>query len=124
MENGLRRSRCLWDGETQELSQAVSISSGCAASEKKKKTSDAASHVCFSPGRRDEMARRQRRRCVQGAPVITAEAAPLPKDGDTGVPLQICICLTLGPARPAPAFIYCSPARDTGKPLNWFVCFS
>lgn len=67
---------------------------------KKKKTSDAASHVCSSPGRQHEMARRQPRTL---RPRDYRRSAP--KDNDAKAPLQICICLTLGPPRLARIYL-------------------
>lgn len=122
MENGLRRFLGLWDAEPRSYRNAVSISSGCSAMKKKRKenTSDGVSHVCFSPGRRGEMARRQPHRCVRG-PVITTGASKRARYRGSIANLHL---LDIRAGAPGPAFIYCSPARDTGKPLNWFLCSS
>ncbi len=91
---------------TQELSQAVSISSGCIASEK---CSDAALHIhVLSSGEKT---------WDWEATVVYVLVSNYDrrhsKGWDIVVPFQICICFTLGLCT-WPAFIYCSLVYDTG----------
>lgn len=114
MENGLRCILGRWDAEPRSYHKpsASQVGAPPRKKEKRKALLTALLMSVFLPGDKARW---------RDGPVITAGAS-------RGVRYQGSIAdlhlLDIRAGAPGPAFIYCSPARDTGKPLNWFVCSS